>query len=96
MNSDTTPSDAPVVISYDAIRDLAFFLEQYDRLTEEIQQVKVQLASSPSLEPDSPRFTQREEWRSWLQHQIISKQHDREELVKSMRAKNICIEQLPE
>jgi len=97
MNSADTTTDHPILtISYDTIRDLAFFQEQYDRLTHDIQQVRVQLESSPSLEPGSPRAEKREEWRSWLQLQIKSKQHLREDLVKAMHAKNICIEHLPE
>ena len=85
-----------IIIDYETIRVLASFQEQYDRLTHEIQQVRVQLASSPSLEPGSPGAEKREEWRSWLQLQIKSKQHLREDLLKAMHAKNIRIEQLPE
>lgn len=97
MNSAHTATDHPILtISYDTIRDLAFFQEQYDRLTHEIQQVRVQLESSPSLESGSPGAEKREEWRSWLQLQIKSKQHLREDLLKTMHAKNIRIEQLPE
>jgi len=53
-------------ITYQSIRDLALFQEQYDRLTLEIQQVRVQLDSSPALADDDPNQEKREEWRSWL------------------------------
>ncbi|ADW17760.1 hypothetical protein Despr_1608 [Desulfobulbus propionicus DSM 2032] len=84
-----------ITIDYQTIRDLAFFQEQYDRLTEEIQQVRVQLESSPPLEPGSPRAQQREEWRSWLQLQIKSKQNTRDNLVKGIRLKGVVVENLP-
>lgn len=85
-----------VTIGYDTIRDLAFFQEQYDRLTHEIQQVRVQLENSPPLEPGSPKAEAREEWRSWLQLQIKSKQHTRDDLVKAIQNKGILVENLPE
>lgn len=84
-----------LTISSATIRDLAFFQEQYDRLTHEIQQVRVQLDSSPPLEPDSPRAAQREEWRSWLQLQIRSKLKDRDALVRTIRDKGIVVTDLP-
>jgi hypothetical protein len=95
-NEDNQEKKCAITIGYETIRDLALFQEQYDRLTHEIQQVRVQLESSPSLEPGSSRAAQREEWRSWLQLQITSKQHAREDLVKAIRATNIFIENLPE
>jgi len=85
-----------IVIDYETIRALAFFQEQYDRLTHEMQQVQVQLASSPPQEPGSPGAQKREEWRAWLQLQITSKQHAREELLRDVQSKNIVVEQLPE
>lgn len=91
--TDTPPT---VTIDYETIRDLAFFQEQYDRLTHEIQQVRIQLESSPPLEPDSPKAAIREEWRSWLQLQIKSKQQTRDDLVKALQDKNIVVENLPQ
>lgn len=85
-----------LTISYETIRDLAFFQEQYDQLTHEIQQVRVQLDSSPPLASDSQGYEKREEWRSWLQLQIKSKQKAREALVAAMRDRNIAIENLPD
>jgi hypothetical protein len=89
-------SNQSITIDYETIRDLAFFQEQYDRLTDEIQQVRVQLESSPPLEPGSPRAQQREEWRAWLQLQIKSKQHTRDSLVTGIRQKGVMVEHLPE
>ena len=88
--------NSTLVIDYDTIRELALFQEQYDRLTHEMQQVRVQLESSPALEPDAPGAQHRAEWRSWLQIQIKSKQHEREALVHALAAKNIRVEHLPE
>jgi len=88
--------NSTITIDYETIRALALFQEQYDRLTHEIQQVRVQLESSPPLEPGSPGAEQRQEWRSWLQLQIKSKQHAREDLAKAMSNRNIIIEHLPE
>lgn len=85
-----------ITISYQTIRDLAFFQEQYDRLTHEIQQARVQLESSPPLAPDAPRASQREEWRSWLQLQITSKCKDREALMQTIRDKGMVVTDLPE
>ena len=98
MDNALKPTDTPptVTIDYETIRDLAFFQEQYDRLTHEIQQVRIQLESSPPLDPDSPKATVREEWRSWLQLQINSKQHTRDDLVKALHDKNIVVENLPQ
>lgn len=92
------PTAAPnnLAISYETIRDLALFQEQYDRLTEEIQQVQVQLESSPPLVSGTPDYAKREEWRSWLQLQIKSKQKARESLVAAMRVRNITIDNLPD
>jgi hypothetical protein len=92
------PTTAPknLVISYETIRDLALFQEQYDRLTEEIQQVRVQLESSPALASGTADYEKREEWRSWLQIQIRSKQKVRESLVAAMRERNITIDNLPD
>jgi hypothetical protein len=91
-----TALPATVTIGYETIRDLAFFQEQYDRLTHEIQQVRVQLENSPPLEPGSPKAEAREEWRSWLQLQIKSKRHSRDDLVKAIQNKGILVENLPE
>lgn len=98
MDNALKPTDTPptVTIDYETIRDLAFFQEQYDRLTHEIQQVRIQLESSPPLEPDSPKAAIREEWRSWLQLQIKSKQHTRDDLVKTLQDKDILVENLPQ
>jgi hypothetical protein len=98
MDNAAKPTDTPptVTIDYETIRDLAFFQEHYDRLTAEIQQVKVQLENSPPLEPDAPKAANREEWRSWLQLQIKSKQNTRDDLVKSLQAKNIQVNHLPQ
>ncbi len=92
------PMAAPndLAISYETIRDLALFQEQYDRLTDEIQQVQVQLESSPPLASGAPDYEKREEWRSWLQLQIKSKQKARKILVASMRERNITIDNLPD
>lgn len=97
MNDDLKQiTNQSITIDYQTIRDLAFFQEQYDRLTNEIQQVRVQLDSSPPLEPGSPRAQQREEWRDWLQLQIKSKQHTRDSLVRAIRQKGVVVENLPE
>lgn len=95
-NQPRKPDTPRIVIDYETIRDLAFFQEQYDRLTHEMQQVQVQLASSPPQEPGSPGAQKREEWRSWLQLQIKSKQRGREELLRDLQSKGIVVEQLPE
>ena len=91
-----TAAPAHVIISYETIRDLALFQEQYDRLTNEIQQVQVQLESSPPLASGAPDYAKREEWRSWLQLQIKSKQKDRERLVTALRERNITVDNLPD
>ncbi len=98
MDNAPKPTTLPiaVTIGYETIRDLTFFQEQYDRLTDEIQQVRVQLESSPPLEPGSLKAEAREEWRSWLQLQIKSKQHSRDDLVKAIQNKGILVENLPE
>ena len=96
MNDDPKTAQPPLLfVRYDTIRELTAFQEQYDRLILEMQQVQVQLDSSPSLEPDSPRAAQRQEWRAWLQLQIKNKKQAREDLLKAMLAKNIVIEELP-
>ena len=97
MDNESQNTVSPrIVIGYETIRDLAFFQEQYDRLTHEMQQVQVQLASSPPLEPGSPGAQKREEWRAWLQLQIKSKQRARDELLRGVQSKGIVVEQLPE
>ncbi len=83
-------------ITYQAIRDLAFFQEQYDRLTEEIQQVRIQLKSSPPLPADDPQQSKRNEWRSWLELQIKSKCKERDSFVQNIFAKGFAITDLPE
>ncbi|WP_448871945.1 hypothetical protein [Desulfobulbus propionicus] len=85
-----------LTISYQAIHDLAFFQEQYERLTHEIQQVRVQLDSSPPLPPDDPRAPQREEWRSWLQLQIKSKRKERDSFVQAIADKGFEVIDLPQ
>ena len=82
--------------TYQAIRDLAFFQEQYDRLTDEIQQVRVQLKSSPPLPADDPQHAKREEWRSWLELQIKSKCKEREAFVRTISEKGFTITNLPD
>ncbi|MBV5318074.1 MAG: hypothetical protein JZU50_09705 [Desulfobulbaceae bacterium] len=83
-------------IDYNLIKDLTFFQKQFDKLTDEIQQVKVQLKNSPPLEPDDPRTQQRAEWRSWLELQIVTRQRLRVGLTESLRDKGIVIVNLPE
>jgi hypothetical protein len=83
-------------IDYNLIKDLTFFQKQFDKLTDEIQQVKVQLKNSPPLEPDDPRAQQRAEWRSWLELQIVTRQRLRVGLTESLRDKGIVIVNLPE
>lgn len=85
-----------IAISYATIRALAQFQEQYDRLSHEIQQVRVQLDSSPSLAADAPRAAQREEWRSWLELQIKSKGKERDALVQAIRTTGIEVLDLPD
>lgn len=83
-------------INYQIIKELALFQEQYDKLTAEIQQVKVQLKNSPPLEPDGPRAGQRAEWRAWLELQIATRQRLRQGLVQSLLDRGLVIENLPE
>jgi hypothetical protein len=90
------PNSDSVNISYKVIKELAHFQQQYDKLTEEIQQVKVQLKNSPPLEPGAPNAQQREEWRSWLELQITSKQRARQELLTALQKKGFLIDELPE
>ena len=86
----------PITLTYETLKDLSVFLEHYVKLTDEIQQASVQLASSPPLEPGSPRAQQRAEWRAWLELQITSKKKVRVGLVASLQAKGVSIENLPE
>lgn len=83
-------------IDYNLIKALTFFQEQYDKLSAEIQQVKVQLKNSPPLAPDVSGARQRAEWRSWLELQIATRQRLREELIKSLLDKGLTIDNLPE
>jgi len=83
-------------IDYNMIKDLALFKEQYDKLSDEIQQVKVQLKNSPPLESNAPKAAQRAEWRSWLELQIATRQRLQESLLKSLSDKGIRIANLPE
>ncbi|MDY0390215.1 hypothetical protein [Desulfobulbus oligotrophicus] len=92
----TSTAKPATIINYDILEDLALFLEQYDQLTHEIQQAQVQLDSSPALDPGSPGYEKREEWRTWLHIQIQSKQKAREKLVTALRDQHIQIENLPE
>ena len=86
----------PVTLAYATLRDLADFLEHYEKLTEEIQQASVQLANSPPLEPGSSRAQQRTEWRAWLELQINAKKKARAELVTALQTKGVTIENLPD
>jgi hypothetical protein len=90
------PNSDSVNISYKVIKELAHFQQQYDKLTEEIQQVKVQLKNSSPLEPGAPKAQQREEWRSWLELQIKTKQRARQELLTALQKKGFLIDELPE
>jgi len=83
-------------ITYQAIRDLAYFQEQYDRLTEEIQQARVQLNSSPPLPATDPQHSKRTEWRSWLELQIKSKCKERDTFVRDICDKGFVISNLPD
>ena len=86
----------PITLTYETLKDLSVFLEHYVKLTDEIQQASVQLASSPPLEPGSARAQQRAEWRAWLQLQITSKKKVRAGLVAALQAKGVNIENLPD
>lgn len=92
----STANQAAVTIDYATVKDLAVFQEHYDRLTEEIQQARVQLDSSPPLTDGSERAKKRDEWRSWLELQIRSKSRARADLVRGLEARQICITGLPE
>ena len=96
--SDTpsTANRAAVTIDFATVRDLAVFQEHYDRLTEEIQQARVQLASSPPLTDGSERAKKRDEWRSWLELQIRSKSRARQDLVQALAARQIVVTDLPD
>ena len=85
-----------LTIGYETIRDLARFREQYDKLTDEMQQAKIQLENSPPLEPDSPQAAHRAEWRSWLQLQVAARQRQRTDLVAALVEQGIQVERLPE
>ncbi|WP_310600263.1 hypothetical protein [Desulfobulbus sp.] len=91
-----TTGNPILTIDYATISELAAFREQYDRLSGEIQQARVQLDNSPPLEPGSPDAERRDEWRSWLQLQIKSRLRARDDLVAAIRARNIAVEHLPE
>ena len=86
----------PITLTYETLKDLSVFLEHYVKLTDEIQQASVQLASSPPLEAGSARAQQRAEWRAWLQLQITSKKKVRAGLVVALQAKGVNIENLPD
>ena len=77
------------------VKDLAAFQEHYDRLTEEIQQARVQHDSSPPLTDGSERAKKRDEWRSWLELQIRSKSRARADLVRDLEARQIFVLDLP-
>lgn len=96
MNKQNTANPLLLTIGYEAIKDLSLFQEQYDKLTNEIQQAKIQLANSPPLEASAPAASKREEWRSWLQLQITTKQRVRMDLVDALREKGFLVEHLPE
>jgi hypothetical protein len=84
-----------LTIKYETIQDLARFQEQYDKLTEEIQQARIQLENSPPLATDAPKAEQRAEWRSWLQLQIAARERQRTDLVNSLVEKGYQVENLP-
>lgn len=83
-------------IDYQIIKELALFQEQYDKLTTEIQQVKVQLQNSPPLAPDALRAGQRAEWRAWLELQVATRQRWRQGLANALLEREIVIDNLPE
>lgn len=85
-----------LTIGYETIQDLACFQEQYDKLTGEIQQARIQLENSPPLAADSPKAEQRAEWRSWLQLQIAARERQRTDLVNELFAKGYQVKNLPE
>ena len=91
----STANPAAVTIDYATVKDLAVFQEHYDRLTEEIQQARVQLDSSPPLTDGSERAKKRDEWRSWLELQIRSKSRARADLVRGLEARQIFVLDLP-
>lgn len=96
MKNEQNSGDTPLIkIGYETIKDLSLFQEQYDRLTAEIQQAQVQLENSLPLESSSPSAQKRTEWRSWLQLQIATKQHLREDLTRTLRQKGFLVENLP-
>ena len=90
------PKRKVVAISYGMVKELAVFQEQYDRLTREIQQARVQLNSSPPLPGDSDRARQRTEWRNWLELQVRTRVQTRTTLVQAMQAHGVAVEDLPD
>ncbi|MDX9840173.1 MAG: hypothetical protein RBS95_01840 [Desulfobulbus sp.] len=94
-DTSSTANQAAVTIDYATVKDLAVFQEHYDRLTEEIQQARVQLDSSPPLTDGSERAKKRDEWRSWLELQIRSKSRARADLVRGLEARQIFVLDLP-
>ena len=94
-DSASTTKQAAVTVDYATVKDLAVFQEHYDRLSEDIQQARVQLDSSPPLTDGSERAKKREEWRSWLELQIRSKSRARADLVRDLEARQIFVSDLP-
>lgn len=93
---DENRSAADLTISYRLLAELAAFQEQYQRLSEEIQQACIQLENSPELEPGTLGAAKREEWRAWLKLQISSRQQGRQQLVEVLERRGIRITDLPE
>lgn len=82
-------------IDYQIIKELALFQEQYEKLTAEIQQLKVQLHNSPPLAADAPKAEQRAEWRAWLELQVASRQRWRQGLVTALLERGIVVDNVP-
>ncbi len=85
-----------LIIEYKTIKDLARFREQYDKLTTEIQQARIQLENSPPLATDAPKAEQRAEWRSWLELQIAARERQRTDLVNALVEQGYQIDNLPQ
>lgn len=87
--------EALMPIDYQIIKELALFQEQYEKLTAEIQQLKVQLHNSPPLAADAPKAEQRAEWRAWLELQVASRQRWRQGLVTALLERGIVVDNVP-
>ena len=95
MSDSASTKQAAVTIDYSTDKKKEIFQEDYNRLTEEIQQARVQLDSSPPLTDGSERAKKRDEWRSWLELQIRSKSRSRADLVRGLEARQIFVLDLP-